>query len=146
MSVRMARGVEVAILAKSCGFDAIYLDLLHSALSIETAGQICLAANLVGLASFARVPDDPGYISRVLDSGAQGVIVPQVETVEQARRIVHACRFPPRGARSVPGVGAILGHRKITADAAAEELDAAPRVVGELDTPRRAQRAPKHNQ
>lgn len=141
MSVRMARGVEAAILAKSCGFEAIYLDILHSAMSIETAGQICLTANIAGLASFVRVPDDPGYISRVLDNGALGVIVPQVETAEQARRIVNACRFPPLGERSVPGVGAVLGYRRITTDAAAAELDAATMVVAMIETPQAAARA-----
>ncbi|MEQ9814040.1 MAG: aldolase/citrate lyase family protein [Azospirillaceae bacterium] len=141
MSVRMARGVEVAILARSCGFDAIYLDILHSAMSIEIAGQICLAANLAGIASFVRVPDEPGYIARVLDNGALGVIVPQVDNAEQARRIASECRFPPRGQRSVPGVGAMLGYRKIGAGEAATELDEATMVVAMIETPQAAANA-----
>jgi 2-keto-3-deoxy-L-rhamnonate aldolase RhmA len=49
----------------------------------------------------------------VLDGGAQGVIVPDVNTSVQAEAIVSACRFPPTGERSVMGLGPALGYRAV---------------------------------
>ena len=52
-------------------------------------------------------------MSRVLDGGAQGVIVPDVNTSVQAEAIVSACRFPPTGKRSVMGLGPALSYRAV---------------------------------
>ena len=46
MSVRLARTVEIAAIAHACGFDALYVDMAHSSMTVETTGQICLAATL----------------------------------------------------------------------------------------------------
>jgi 4-hydroxy-2-oxoheptanedioate aldolase len=72
MTVRLARGVEIAQIAKTAGFDMIYIDLEHSSFSLDTAGQICLAALSAGITPVVRVPSNtPDYISRVLDGGAR---------------------------------------------------------------------------
>ena len=134
MSVRLARTIEIAVIAKACGFDALYVDMAHASMSVETAGQICIAANLAGITPLVRVPHEPSYMTRVLDAGALGVIVPQVDTPDQARRVVQECRFAPRGQRSVPGVGAVLGYRKMASTAAAHVLDDATIVVAMIES------------
>src|SRR3546814_614837 len=141
MSVRLSRTTEIAVIAQSCGFDAVYVDMAHAAMSVEVAGQICNAANLAGIGSLVRVPHDPVYMARVLDNGALGVIVPQVDTADQARRIVQECRFPPRGQRSVPGVGATLRYQAITAGQAAEALDRETLVVAMVESPESVENA-----
>ena len=50
MTVRLARSVEIARIAKTAGFDSIYVDVEHSSLSLETTSQICIAALEIGIA------------------------------------------------------------------------------------------------
>ena len=75
MTVRLIRTTEVARIAKTAGFDMIYIDLEHSSLSLDATGQICMAALDLGLFPAVRVPaNTPEYIGRVLDNGALGII------------------------------------------------------------------------
>jgi 4-hydroxy-2-oxoheptanedioate aldolase len=104
MTVRLVRGIEIARIAHTAGFDMLYVDLEHSSFSLETTGQICIAALEVGIAPFVRVPaNTPEYISRVLDGGALGVIAPNVRSAAEARAVVAAAKFPPSGERSNAG-------------------------------------------
>ena len=87
---------------RSAGFDWLFLDLEHSALSIETAAQIAVAALDAGIAPIVRVPNGEYSIAtRLLDNGALGIVVPHVETADEARMIVEKLRYPPQGHRSV---------------------------------------------
>ena len=100
--VRLARVAEVASVASSCQFDWLFLDLEHSPMSVEAAAAISVAALGAGLAPLARVPPgDFGVAARLLDVGAWGVLMPHIDTAEQATAAVHALSFPPAGARSV---------------------------------------------
>ncbi|MEA2835050.1 MAG: hypothetical protein QOG66_3252, partial [Methylobacteriaceae bacterium] len=73
MTVRLVRTIEIARIAHTAGFDTLYVDVEHSSFSLETTGQICMAALEAGIAPFVRVPaNTPDYISRVLDGGALG--------------------------------------------------------------------------
>src|SRR6266849_705039 len=56
ITVRLARSIEIARIAKTAGFDSIYVDVEHSSLSLETTSQICIAALGIGIAPFVRVP------------------------------------------------------------------------------------------
>jgi 4-hydroxy-2-oxoheptanedioate aldolase len=104
MTVRLVRQPEIAQIAKTAGFDTIYVDMEHCAASIETTSHICLAALAAGIAPFVRVPaNTPEYIARVLEGGALGVIAPHIGTAAEARAVVQAAKFPPFGARSNAG-------------------------------------------
>jgi len=75
-------------------------------------------------------------MSRVLDGGAQGVIVPDVNTSVQAEAIVSACRFPPTGKRSVMGLGPALGYRAVPlseAEPKAQRRDVGHRIIIKKD-------------
>src|SRR4051812_49832007 len=75
MTVRLVRSIEIARIARTAGFDMLYIDLEHSPLSLDATSQICMAALDLGLMPAVRVPaNTPDYISRVLDAGALGVI------------------------------------------------------------------------
>ena len=56
MTIRLTRGVEIARMAKTAGFDMIYIDLEHSTMTLDATGQICLAALSAGVAPMVRVP------------------------------------------------------------------------------------------
>jgi 2-keto-3-deoxy-L-rhamnonate aldolase RhmA len=106
MASRFARTADLGMIADACGFDGVYIDIEHSSISTDTAAQIIAAALPVGITPMARVPGhDFDLAARLLDAGALGIICPQVDTPEQAKAFVAACKFPPLGHRSVSGAG-----------------------------------------
>jgi 4-hydroxy-2-oxoheptanedioate aldolase len=122
MTVRLVRGVEIARIAKTAGFDSLYVDVEHGSFSLDTTGQICMAALEAGITPFVRVPgNSPDFIPRVLDGGALGVIVPDVRSAEEARRAVAAAKYPPLGSRGYSGS---LPHLQFRAFPPAEALAA----------------------
>jgi 2-keto-3-deoxy-L-rhamnonate aldolase RhmA len=89
-----------------------------------------------------RVPSHaPDWISRVLDGGAQGVIVPHVNSADEAAAVVRAARFPPVGRRSVGGSGPSLGYRPIPLAKVNDTLNAETLVIVMIETPEAVGRA-----
>jgi 2-keto-3-deoxy-L-rhamnonate aldolase RhmA len=89
--------VEMAGLA---GFDFVVIDMEHTALSVGDVQHLVRAAETVGVTPIVRVPEvDEKLILRVLETGAQGVMVPLLETSRDAARAVQAVRYPPDGRR-----------------------------------------------
>jgi 4-hydroxy-2-oxoheptanedioate aldolase len=86
------------------GFDWLTLDIEHSAIDWSQATAIFGAIADAGCVPLARVPEGSHhYIKRVLDAGAYGIVVPMVDTVEQAKIAIDAAYYPPTGNRSVGG-------------------------------------------
>ena len=78
------------------GFDAVFIDMEHTAFDLSLVQQMIVAADLVDITPIVRVSDsDPGFILRVLDMGAQGIVIPHVDGLEGAKRAVDAVRYPP---------------------------------------------------
>jgi 2-keto-3-deoxy-L-rhamnonate aldolase RhmA len=99
----------VAEVSAELGFDFAVVDAEHTSMSLETVENLTRAVDAAGSETvpIVRVPDaDSTRIKRVLDTGVSGVIVPMVETVEQARKVVEATRYPPDGCRGVAGTRA----------------------------------------
>ena len=135
LTVRLTRGIEIARIARTAGFDTLYIDMEHNAFSMETTGQICMAAQAIGIAPFVRVPaNTPEWISRVLDAGAVGIIAPHVQSADEARAIVAAAKFPPLGQRSAAGALPQLEYRPIPAKDAFPALNAATIVMVQFET------------
>ncbi|HVC54715.1 MAG TPA: aldolase/citrate lyase family protein [Stellaceae bacterium] len=109
--VNQLRTPNIAMIAAACGFDAVYIDLEHNPTSLETAAGVCVAALGMGLTPIARVSShDPHDATRILDCGAQGVMVPHVQNAAEAKAIVDACLYHPKGHRSAFGSGPALGY------------------------------------
>ncbi|MGC1276416.1 MAG: aldolase/citrate lyase family protein [Planctomycetaceae bacterium] len=86
------------------GFPWLTLDLEHSPIDWSDAGTIFGAIADAGCVPLVRVPrGEHSLIKRVLDAGAMGIVVPMVDTVEQAREAIAAAKYPPAGNRSVGG-------------------------------------------
>ena len=84
------------------GFDYVVVDMQHGLADIGDATAMLQAMARTPTVPVVRVPwNEPGIIGRVLDAGALGVIIPLVNSPEEARRAVEACRYPPGGSRSI---------------------------------------------
>jgi len=135
MTVRLTRGVEIARLAKTAGFDMIYVDLEHSTISLDATGQICLAALSAGIAPMVRVPaNTPEYIQRVLDGGALGIVAPGIGSAEEARAVVRAAKFPPLGARGAGGALPHLEYRSFPVTEANAAINDATMVIVQFES------------
>jgi 2-keto-3-deoxy-L-rhamnonate aldolase RhmA len=133
MTVRLVRGVEIARIAKTAGFDSLYVDMEHSSFSLETAGQISMAALEAGITPLVRVPG-VAEVSRVLDGGALGVIAPHVRSATAARDYVTAAKYPPLGDRSAAGPLPHLHYRSFPAGEADAALNSATLVVVQFES------------
>jgi 2-keto-3-deoxy-L-rhamnonate aldolase RhmA len=131
-----ARTADIPMMAAACGFDAIYVDLEHTATSPETASMLCIAALGSGLFPLVRVPShDPQYMTRAIDTGALGVIVPHVDTRAQAQHIVDTCRFPPVGRRSIIGSNPATRYLPLKPAEVVLQLDRHTLLAAMLETP-----------
>lgn len=96
--------VFAARLMARTGFPWLTVDLEHSPIGWDTAGLLFGAIADAGCVPLARVPcGNHDYIKRVLDAGAHGIVVPMVNTVEEAKIAIAAAKYPPAGNRSVGG-------------------------------------------
>ena len=104
IGVRLVRNVDIIKVMKAAGFDWLFLDLEHGAMSIENACEIATAAQDSGIAPIVRVPyGELAMATRILDGGALGIVIPHVDTAEEAREIADKLRYAPIGHRSVGG-------------------------------------------
>lgn len=104
---------EVAEIAGLSGYDFLLLDMEHGPVTVEVLEGLVRACRAVDVVPLARVPTDhPKTILRALDVGCVGVMVPQVETPEQAQAAVAATKYAPAGIRSLAGATAAArwGH------------------------------------
>ena len=140
MTVRLTRGIEIARLAATAGFDSLYVDLEHSSLSLETTSQICVAALDAGIAAFVRVPQLE-LIGRVLDGGALGIIAPDIRSADEARAVVRRAKYAPRGERGFANALPQFGFRSPPTRDAHAALDAATMVIVQFESAESIERA-----
>jgi 4-hydroxy-2-oxoheptanedioate aldolase len=86
------------------GFDWVCVDTQHGLIGYDQLVPMLQALTATGTPALVRVPwNEPGSIMKALDAGAQGVVIPMVNSPEEARQALAACRFPPEGIRSWGG-------------------------------------------
>jgi 4-hydroxy-2-oxoheptanedioate aldolase len=91
----------LAEIAALSGYDYVCIDLQHGLMDLDTASHMMTATVRTETVPMARVPwNEPGIIGRVLDAGALAVVIPMVNTADEARRAVESCRYAPVGSRS----------------------------------------------
>lgn len=101
----VAPGPVTAGLLAAGGLDYVVLDLQHGTATEHDLPALTSAIRLAGATPLGRVRHaHPADIGRALDLGCEGVIVPNVESAEQAAAVAGACRYPPDGYRSAGGV------------------------------------------
>jgi 2-dehydro-3-deoxyglucarate aldolase/4-hydroxy-2-oxoheptanedioate aldolase len=106
--------VAAEIMSRS-GFDWLIVDLEHSPGGFENLQAQLQAMNGSATVPFARAPwNDMVAIKRILDTGVMGVLVPYVNTREEAQAAVAACKYPPQGVRGVAGSPRAAGYTRNT--------------------------------
>jgi 2-keto-3-deoxy-L-rhamnonate aldolase RhmA len=137
LGLRQARTVDIAQIAKTSGFDWLFIDCEHNSMGTDTAAQIAAASLMVGITPVVRVAGKEHWLaSRMLDNGAQGIVVPHVESGLEAKRIADHCRFPPIGHRSMGGGLQQLGFAPMPVGDAARIVNEETLVVVMLESPR----------
>jgi 2-keto-3-deoxy-L-rhamnonate aldolase RhmA len=128
--------IDMAMIAKTCGFDWLFIDMEHGTLDVDSASQLSIAAISLGITPIVRVPGNEHYHStRVLDNGAQGVIVPHVNTPEVAQSIVQNLRYPPIGHRSISGMQPVAHYKSLTMSELTNQINEETMIVVMLEAP-----------
>lgn len=120
------------------GFDWLIVDTQHGLIGYEDLPDLLPAASNAGIPVIVRVAwNEPSSIMKALDAGAEGVIVPMVNSPDDARQAVAACRFPPAGIRSwgptrhvmhVPGYSPGAADRNTICIVMVETVEAVERI------------------
>ena len=102
--------LETLELLALAGFDFVVVDMEHAPHTFESAYRCIVAAQGFGMRALVRLPDSHGtYVQRILDSGADGVLVPRVRDAQEARQVMEGMLFSPTGSRGL-GITSRAGH------------------------------------
>ncbi len=94
--------IETVELLGHAGFDFIVVDMEHAPLTLESAYRAIVMAQAMGMGALVRVPDrSDSHLQRLLDSGADGILVPRVTNAATCRASIDAMRFSPTGVRGL---------------------------------------------
>jgi 2-keto-3-deoxy-L-rhamnonate aldolase RhmA len=102
------RSPSIMTILANAGYDFVFVDMEHGTYDFETAAILIQAARAVGLTPLARATQ--GYyplMSRLLDSGAEGIMAPRINTRDEVEYVVNCIRYPPQGKR---GLSVARGH------------------------------------
>lgn len=137
LSVRLGRSSEIVRIAKATGHDFMFIDGQHATFNVETVVTLASSALPLGVAPMFRVrglndPDTP----MLLDNGVTGIIFPDINTAEEARRAVEICKFAPIGRRSVGAVFPQFEGRTPPLSEALPQINASTAVVIMVETAR----------
>src|SRR5262249_44077578 len=103
----VSHGFAAEVMARQ-GFDALCVDMQHGTTDMSDVWPMLQAISQTDTVPVVRVPwNDPATIMKALDLGAYGIIVPLINTAEDAAKAVAACRYPPVGMRSSGPVRAV---------------------------------------
>ncbi len=95
----------------NAGFDWLMIDMEHSPIDMMTLVSMVQAMGATDTIPFARAPwNDPVVIKRILDTGVMGLLIPYVNSAEEAEMAVKACKYPPEGIRGVAGSTRAAGY------------------------------------
>ena len=98
--LQIPHGFATEIMAEQ-GWDSLTVDMQHGPVDYDQALSMLQALSSSEVTPLARVPwNEPGIIMKMLDAGCFGIICPMINTAEECKRFVGACRYPPKGYRS----------------------------------------------
>ena len=124
-----------------CGYDLALIDMEHGLGTIADAANVMRAVRGTGASSFVRVPtNDPIVIRTLMDQGADGIMVPMVDTPEAARAAVQACRYPPKGVRGL-AIGIARGSNYGMDKSYVETVDDHTVIICQIETVAAVKRA-----
>lgn len=136
MSVKLLLTNEMAMMCKTAGIHGMFLDMEHSTQDLHAVAQLVLACNYVGVSPIVRVPSkSPFHLSRALDAGAVAVVVPHVDSVDEARQLVQAAKYAPLGQRGSTNNQPLFDFRHIPFTTQNETLNRETMLIPMIETP-----------
>jgi 2-keto-3-deoxy-L-rhamnonate aldolase RhmA len=129
------RSPDVPRIFADAGFKWAFIDTEHGSFDLETVQDICRISVLVGLSPIVRVAElQYSLVARALDSGAEGIIFPRVESAELLAKAISWVKFPPLGVRGYGLTPLQVGHEKMTIPEVIEHKNANTMVVMQIET------------
>ncbi len=136
LGLRQSRTADSGLIAKVAGFDWLFIDCEHNAMDLSTACEIATAALGQGITPIVRVAGkEHHHGTRVLDNGAMGVVVPHVDTPEEAAQIASNFRYPPLGHRSISRANPVVGFEAMPIGDFCDSINNEVLVVVMLESP-----------
>jgi len=134
--VHHLRSAAAPTLAAATGHHWLFIDNEHGAFSAHEVAQLCIAALPTGVTPIVRACATAiDEATRALDNGAQGIVMPHVDTAKEARRIADAFHYPPKGHRSWGGPPAMYGYRPPAMAEAQKAINAEILTVVMIESP-----------
>jgi len=100
--VAEVRTPAVSMILESAGLDFFIIDMEHGSFSYETANDIIVSCRGLNIVPFVRVPGiQRESFQKMLDAGAQGLLIPRIETAEQVEQAMKLIRYAPMGSRGI---------------------------------------------
>jgi 2-keto-3-deoxy-L-rhamnonate aldolase RhmA len=133
--IRQARDPGSPVIFASVGYDFVLIDMEHGNYSMETVADLIRGSKSCGIAPIIRIPHlETHFISRILDAGAEGIMVPMTSTQQQAEAIVRYSKYPPFGNR---GFGTQTGQTDYKPSKAVEfmkEANEQTLIIAQIET------------
>ena len=135
MMIRQARDPGAPAVFAAAGYDFCFIDMEHGNYSMETVADLIRGARSVGIAPIIRVPHlETHFISRVLDAGAEGFMVPMTSRREQAQTIVRYSKYTPLGKRGYAGQSGQTDYKALKTVEVMKAANEQTVVVAQIET------------
>jgi 2-keto-3-deoxy-L-rhamnonate aldolase RhmA len=135
MMIRQARDPGAPAIFAAAGFDFVFIDMEHGNYSMETVADLIRGAKSAGIATIIRVPHlETHFISRVLDAGAEGIMVPMTSTRQQAEEIVRYSKYTPLGQRGFGNQTGQTDYKPLKTPDFMKEANEHTLIVAQIET------------
>ncbi len=133
--IRQARDPGAPVIYGAAGYDFVFIDMEHGNYSMETVADLIRGAKSAGIAPVIRVPHlETHFISRVLDAGAEGIMVPMTSTREQAEAIVRYSKYTPIGQRGFGTQTGQTDYKPLKAVEFMKEANENTLIIAQIET------------
>jgi 2-keto-3-deoxy-L-rhamnonate aldolase RhmA len=133
--IRQARDSGAPAIFAAAGFDFVFIDMEHGNYSMETVADLIRGAKSAGIGTIIRVSHlETHFISRVLDAGAEGIMVPMTSTRQQAEETVRFSKYAPLGRRGFGTQTGQTDYKPLKASEFMKEANENTLIVAQIET------------
>ncbi len=133
----------VGHLVRNAGFDFLIVDMEHSWFTFSEVFAMIQSCRSLGISAIVRIPEKRyEMVARTLDIGADGILVPHVDTPEEAEHIVQWAKYPPRGERGIAIRTGQSGYRSLPADEWVRWQNEYTMVIAQIESTKGVENAP----
>jgi len=133
--IRQARDPGAPSIFAAAGYDFVFIDMEHGNYHMENVADLIRGAKSAGVAAIIRVPRlETFFISRVLDAGAEGIMVPMTSTREQAEEIVRYSKYTPLGQRGFGNQTGQTDYKPLKTPDFMKEANGNTLIVAQIET------------